>query len=41
MLRRRDNLELVYEDQDAKFYIELEVVEGVARVGDVKGFLEE
>jgi hypothetical protein len=42
-LGRGDDLELVYEDKDAQFYIELGVLEGVARrwVRDVKAFLDE
>lgn len=42
-LGRGDDLELVYEDNDAKFYTELGVLEGVARqwVRDVKAFLDE
>jgi hypothetical protein len=41
-LGRGDDLELVYKDKDAQFYIELGVLEGVARrwVRDVKAFLD-
>jgi len=41
-LGRGDDLELVYEDKDAQFYIELGVLEGVARrwVRDVEAFLD-
>jgi hypothetical protein len=42
-LGRGDDLQLVYEDNNAQFYIELGVLEGVARrwVRDVEAFLEE
>jgi hypothetical protein len=42
-LGRGDDLELVYEDKNAQFYIELGVLEGVARrwVRDVEAFLDE
>jgi hypothetical protein len=42
-LERGDDLELVYEDKNSQFYIELGVLDGVARrwVRDVKAFLDE
>jgi len=42
-LGRGDDLELVYEDKNAQFYIEHGVLEGVARrwVRDVKAFLKD
>jgi hypothetical protein len=42
-LDRGDDLELVYEDKNSQLYIELGVLDGVARrwVRDVKTFLEE
>jgi len=42
-LGRGDDPELVYEDKDAQSFIELGVLEGIARrwVRDVKTFLDE
>jgi hypothetical protein len=40
-LERGDDLELVYKDKNAQFYINLRVLDGVAQqwVRDIKGFL--